>query len=215
MRGEGGENRGIRVAGEADMPGGLTKEQAQARERRATERRMADRRAKREAAERAARGDSLEVQEESKTQGADNQPGGEVIPAPKVPFWQMSPKWQAGQIAQTSQADKPFHNVESSQSLALEELAAHAVKAATYIGRVATGRAKGEQWRMRAAESVLDRIGATAATIDRQRERAAASDAASLAPLLARLAQAQALAARKAGATDAESGQTSGTPSAD
>lgn len=204
------------------MPGGLTKEQAQARERRATERRMADRRAKREAAERAARGDSLEVQGESSPQGTDNQPGaagGEVIPAPKVPFWQMSPKWQAGQIAQTSQADKPFHNVESSQSLALEELAAHAVKAATYIGRVATGRAKGEQWRMRAAESVLDRIGATAATIDRQRERAAASDAASLAPLLARLAQAQALAARKAGATDAqitpESGQTSGTPSAD
>jgi hypothetical protein len=197
------------------MPGGLTKEQAQARERRATERRMADRRAKREAAERAARGDSLEVQGESKTQGPDLQPGaagGEVIPAPKVPFWQMSPKWQAGQIAQTSQADKPFHNVESSQSLALEELAAHAVKAATYIGRVATGRAKGEQWRMRAAESVLDRIGATAATIDRQRERAAAADAASLAPLLARLAQAQALAARKASATDAETGQTSGTP---
>ena len=196
------------------MPGGLTKEQARERERRATERRMADRRAKREAAEREARGDSLNAKGEV-PQGGDNQPGaagGEVIPAPKVPFWQMSPKWQAGQIAQTSHADKPFHNVESSQSLALDELASHAVKAATYIGRVATGRAKGEQWRMRAAADVLDRIGATAATIDRQRDRAAAADAASLAPLLARLAQAQALAARKASATDAETGQTSGTP---
>ena len=200
------------------MPGGLTKEQARERERRATERRMADRRAKREAAERAARGDSLEVQEESKTQGADNQPGaagGEVIPAPKVPFWQMSPKWQAGQIAKTPQDDKPFHNVESSQSLALEELAEHAVQAARYVGRVATGRAKGEQWRMRAAADVLDRIGVTGATVAAARERAAGADAASLAPLLARLAQAQALAARKAGATDAETGQSSGTQSAE
>ena len=201
------------------MPGGLTKEQARERERRATERRMADRRAKREAAERAARGDSLEVQEESKTQGADNQPGaagGEVIPAPKVPFWQSSPNWQkkVGALAANarSHSEQTQSKAETAQSLALDELAGHAVKAATYIGRVATGRAKGEQWRMRAAESVLDRIGATAATIDRQRDRAAAADAASLAPLLARLAQAQALAARKASATDAETGQTSGTP---
>ena len=98
------------------------------------------------------------------------------------------------------------------QALAFEAIGEQMVGAARYLGRVASGRIKGEQWRMRAAESLLDRGGVVAATIDRARDRAAAADAASLAPLLARLAQAQALAARKASATDAETGQTSGTP---
>ena len=204
------------------MPGGLTKEQAQARERRATERRMADRRAKREAAEREARGDSLNAKGETAPQVPDTKPGaagGELVTAPKVPFYQHSPSWRkhAGIVASAQQSgnDQRVSKAEASQSLALDALADHAVQAATYIGRVATGRAKGEQWRMRAAADVLDRIGATAATVDRQRERAAGADVAALAPLLARLAQAQALAARKAGATDAETGQSSGTQSAE
>ena len=199
----------------------MTSAQGIERERKRTAARMAQKRAEREAAERAARGDDLQVNG-ADTQGEDSQPGAagsEVIPAPKVPFYQHSPSWRkhAGLVASAQQSgnDQRVSKAESAQTIALDALAEHAVQAATYIGRVATGRAKGEQWRMRAAADVLDRIGATAATVDRQRERAAGADVAALAPLLARLAQAQALAARKAGATDAETGQTSGTPSAE
>ena len=208
----------------------MTSAQGIERERKRTAARMAQKRAEREAAEReaklaaqGARGDSLNATGES-TQGADNQPGPAIeVGAGKVPFWQLSPAWQASQARKAGQAAaaqpitvgaNPPNNVEAAQSLALDALAIYAVKAAHYVGRVATGRAKGEQWALRSSMDLLDRLGVTGATVAAARDRAAA-DAASLAPLLARLAQAQALAARKASATDAETGQTSGTPSAE
>ena len=215
----------------------MTSAQGIERERKRTAARMAQKRAEREAAEREAklasqgkaRGDDLQVNGESSQQGTDSQPGAAIeVGAGKVPFWQLSPAWQASQARKAGQAAagqpvpvgaNPPNNVEAAQSLALDALAIYAVKAAHYLGRVATGRAKGEQWQIRASSDVLDRLGVTGATVAAARERAAGADAASLAPLLARLAQAQALAARKAGATDAQiepdSGQTSGTQNAD
>ena len=207
----------------------MTSAQGIERERKRTAARMAQKRAEREAAEREAKlaaqgkasGDDLQVKE-ADTQGEDSQPGAALdVGAGKVPFWQLSPAWQASQARKAGQAAagqhvpvgaKPANNVEEAQSLALDALAIYAVKAAHYVGRVATGRAKGEQWALRSSMDLLDRLGVTGATVAAARERAAAADAASLAPLLARLAQAQALAARKASATDAETGQTSGTP---
>ena len=210
----------------------MTSAQGIERERKRTAARMAAKRAEREAAERAAKlaaqgkaGDDLQVTE-ADTQGGDSQPGAAggdrarsrntaglkrgalpgIIPsgssAETVTSVTVSPGGIASRMSQY-------------QSDAFDALGPSLVKAATYLARVASGRIKGEQWRMRASESLLDRGGVVAATIERAADRAAAADAASLAPLLARLAQAQALAARKASATDAETGQTSGTQNAD
>ena len=208
----------------------MTSAQGIERERKRTAARMAAKRAEREAAERAAKlaaqgkagGDDLQVKE-ADTQGGENQPGaagGELVRARNTAGLKrgaLPGLIPAGGNLETVTSDTVSHGAISLrmsqyQSDAFDALGPSMVKAATYLARVASGRIKGEQWRMRASESLLDRGGVVAATIERAADRAAAADAASLAPLLARLAQAQALAARKASATDAETGQTSGTP---
>ena len=107
------------------------------------------------------------------------------------------------------------------QSVGLIEVSDGAPEAAKYLVAVATGRKRGEQWRMRAAESILDRTGVTGSTVERAQiaAQAAAGAGADIAPLLERIGQALALRQRAATAIDAvpqtpETGQKSGTPGA-
>jgi len=117
-----------------------------------------------------------------------------------------------------------FHQLLTNQSVALTEIGEGAGEAARYLVAVAMGRKKGEQWRMTAARDVLDRVAATGATVSaaQQAQASAARADADLAPLLAKLLEARALAARKAGAVDVdatqqspETGRISGTQAGD
>lgn len=127
-------------------------------------------------------------------------------------------------ISATASHNTGFHKLLTHQSVALLEVSAGAQEAARYLVAVASGRKRGEQWRMTAARDVLDRVAATGATVSaaQQAQASAARADADLAPLLAKLLEARALAARKAGAVDVdalpqtgESGQESGTPTGD
>ena len=114
----------------------------------------------------------------------------------------------------TPSHDVKFHDVVKNQAHALHELSTIAVEAAQYIGKVVRGKVKGEQWRVRGAEFVLQSIAATGSTVERAQiaAQAASSAGADLGAMLTKLVEARALAARKADATDAETGQTSGKP---
>lgn len=116
-----------------------------------------------------------------------------------------------GAVAQDSQVSL-ITPVLTKQIDSLRTLAEGGADAAKYLVQVARGRKKGDQWRMRACSEILDRIDATGATVERARAAGAnaAIGAADLGALLSKLAEARALQARKAGAIDAETGQTSG-----
>lgn len=123
-------------------------------------------------------------------------------------------------VSANDSANPGFHRLLTNQSVALLQISFAAPDAAKYLAAVACGRKKGEQWRMAAARDVLDRVAATGATVTaaQMAQAAAARADADLVPLLTRLADARALAARKAAAVDvdavhkqAESGQISGT----
>lgn len=127
-------------------------------------------------------------------------------------------------ISATASHNTGFHKLLTHQSVALLEVSAGAQEAARYLVAVASGRKKGEQWRMTAARDVLDRVAATGATVSaaQQAQASAARADADLAPLLAKLLEARALAARKAGAVDVdatqqspETGRISGTQAGD
>lgn len=146
-------------------------------------------------------------------------------PNPKL--YELSPHYKAGKMAADSGQQMATVNASGGnasmaslltyQALSLNEVGYHLLDAAKYLGAVASGRKKGEQWRMRAAESLLDRGGVTGSTVERAQiaAQAAAQGGADLGAMLDKLVAARQFAARKASATDAETGQISGTPQAD
>lgn len=144
------------------------------------------------------------------------------------PGWQAHQRKQAAIQAQDNQPPARLNNQTelssflSHQSVAFAEIGPMLVDAAKYLGAVASGRKKGEQWRVTTARDLLDRGGVTGATIERAQAAAtgAAQSEADLGQLLARLVEARKLADRRAEAVDAaqqtaETGQKPGTPGAD
>lgn len=170
---------------------------------------------------------------------------GEVIPAgqrgggPGNPaLYTLNPKWKAKQAILAKQASEqptgiaPAYSTQASseteiapilikQGAALNRAADYALEAVEYMGRVASGRVRVPATvRLAAARDIAGIAGVSFDRVEAalERQRAAGADA-NLAPLLAKLLEARALAARKAGAVDVdaaqqpgESGQISGTP---
>lgn len=192
-------------------------------------------RSKRGAAPAVAGGELVPAGEGQAAEGAGRGHHGKTWGVQRMELYKHSPKWQAAQarkagLQQSADITPPPVTVLPMQpncisnsgtdaillhqGLSLQEIAVHALDAARYLGAVASGRKKGEQWRMRAAEQCLDRIGVTGDTVARAQiaAQAAASASADLGSLLERLVQARQLAARKAEAVDLETGQTSGKP---
>ena len=170
-------------------------------------------------------GEAVEVKPKRKS------PGKPRLAPPNPNLYLSSPSYKASQRAKEVQAlaavppqstpsgnaptvSHQFGRLLTNQSVGLIEVSEGALDAARYLVAVATGRKKGEQWRMRAAESILDRTGVTGSTVERAQiaAQAASSAGADLGAMLTKLVEARALAARKQGATDAETGQTPGKP---
>ncbi len=174
----------------------------------------------------------MKAREPVTIEAGEGKPKGRKPPGPpRHNLYQSAPNYIASQKAKEAAAIAPvsptpiapgnastvshqFGRLLTNQSVGLIEVSEGALDAARYLVAVATGRKKGEQWRMRAAESILDRTGVTGSTVERAQiaAQAASSAGADLGAMLSKLVEARALAARKQGATDAETGQTSGKP---